>query len=289
MRKLFISTGSFNTSSLETTLQLCYKNNIKNVELSSNLDWCENVENLIDIYRQKFGFEFLIHNYFPPPKEEFVLNLSSTNRTIVNKSISLCENAINICAINKIPFYSLHCGFTFKAGIKHLGSSQQQSASRISKRVALDNFIKNLAVVIKMAKEKCIKIAIENNVVASFSYRNNQNDLFLGVTKEDIQYIFSRFKYHDIYLLLDLGHAKVNSHVMDISLSSLTRYFYKKILAVHISDNDGQTDANKIITAESDLIPYISQLKNKYLILEVYNLNIADLIKQYKYIKTLTR
>ena len=40
---------------------------------------------------------FLIHNYFPPPKKNFILNLGSTNENIRLQSVNLCKGAINLC------------------------------------------------------------------------------------------------------------------------------------------------------------------------------------------------
>ena len=63
--------------------------------------------------KQKYDLVYLVHNYFPPPKEEFVLNLGSTNNEIIRKSISLCKKAIDDAVVLGAPCYSIHAGFYF--------------------------------------------------------------------------------------------------------------------------------------------------------------------------------
>ena len=61
---------------------------------------------------KKYNFNFLIHNYFPPPKIPFNFNLASQKKSIKNKSISMAKKAIELCRKLDSPLYTFHAGFT---------------------------------------------------------------------------------------------------------------------------------------------------------------------------------
>ena len=65
---IYISTGGFNKKSVIEVIQLLSKNNIKAFELSGGI-FTDNLESKLKILSNKF--EFVVHNYFPPPKKPF--------------------------------------------------------------------------------------------------------------------------------------------------------------------------------------------------------------------------
>ena len=65
----------------------------------------------LDRLRRKGIESFLIHNYFPIPKGSFILNFSSRNETIIRQSLSLVEQALDLCSHYNIPYYSFHPGY----------------------------------------------------------------------------------------------------------------------------------------------------------------------------------
>ena len=74
---IFISTGGFKTKTALESVELLSKNNISDIELSGG-KYSENY--LKDILKFKENCKFQVHNYFPPPKEPFVINLASLNK-----------------------------------------------------------------------------------------------------------------------------------------------------------------------------------------------------------------
>ena len=75
-------------------------------------------KNLIKLSRK---YNLRIHNYFPPYSREFVINLASSNKNILNKSIKHVIRAINLATKMKCKFYSFHAGFRINPSPKYLG------------------------------------------------------------------------------------------------------------------------------------------------------------------------
>ena len=53
-----------------------------------------------------------IHNYFPAPKSEFVINLASNNKTIIRKSMKQLKRSILLTKNLKNEFFSFHAGLS---------------------------------------------------------------------------------------------------------------------------------------------------------------------------------
>ena len=84
---VFVSTSCFAANDLSKTLNLAETVGLRNLELGI----CTNASNapireLLRTAQRQRGFSFLIHNYFPPPAEDFVLNLASPDQEIAEIS-----------------------------------------------------------------------------------------------------------------------------------------------------------------------------------------------------------
>ena len=92
-KNLFVSTTfAKDNSKISDVLSICKKNGIKQVELGSNHSYDKNC-----LKFEKFKFNYLVHNYFPIPKKDFVVNIASQNRFIREKSIRHAIKAIKFC------------------------------------------------------------------------------------------------------------------------------------------------------------------------------------------------
>ena len=90
MSKIYVSTGAFKTQDIDMILQICVSNGVHNLELSSGTHFAEG---LLDLVRAHHGrpMQYLVHNYFPPHRDPFVLNLASTNAHGLKRSRDHCE------------------------------------------------------------------------------------------------------------------------------------------------------------------------------------------------------
>jgi hypothetical protein len=70
----------------------------KNIELSGGTRYYDDYEpDLFDL-QKKYDLTFLVHNYFPPPKDPFILNLASLDRGIYEKSLHHLKKALRPAA-----------------------------------------------------------------------------------------------------------------------------------------------------------------------------------------------
>ena len=110
----------------------------------------KNQINKITPFKNKLNLK--IHNYFPPPREPFVINLATNNKMILKKSIDHIKKSILFAKKVGDNFYSFHAGFRLDPNFKSLGKKIKK-INMISKKKALDNFIKQTIKISKFAKK----------------------------------------------------------------------------------------------------------------------------------------
>lgn len=273
---IFVSTGAFKSRNLVEILDIASKNDINRIELAPGLDYDKNIIDVISDANK--DFEFLIHNYFPTPKEQFALNLASLDERVNSMSLEMCKTAIDICYKLNIPHYSVHSGFCFDTEGEDLGKSSQVSLGRISVKKAHEQFVKNLRTICEYGEERNVNILIENNVVAGFA--KGDKELLLGVDSADIINTINSVGRENLGFLIDLAHAKVSSNSYGFDMENYIEITKKYVTEVHASENDGISDQNGIITQNSDVYGWLKYYKDKIITLEVYNLSVEQIKNQ---------
>ena len=200
--RVFISTVAFGKMDLSEIYRLASKLGLS-LEFSSNV--IHNISN-IELFK-KYKYQKLIHNYFPPPKEPFVINLASRNNSILKLSIEHCKNNIKRSAESNLPFYAAHAGFCIDPDPKMLGSKFNVDYENFNKPVNKEIFLESLSELNEYAKSFGIFFLIENNVVINSNYINKKNPLLCCQASEIID-IIDNFKNQNIGLLLDTGHQR---------------------------------------------------------------------------------
>ncbi len=278
MDNVYVSTGAFQSRQLAAILALARDAGLHNIELSSGINYSDDIESLVMANRGHF--RFLLHNYFPPPAEPFVLNLGSGDPAVVERCFELCRRAIDWSAVCGADFYAVHCGFSFDGTGRALGNKSVLDLPRIAMDVAFENFCVNISRLADYAEQQGIRLAIENNVINHYALIDGRNELCLGTNQHGLGRIFDRVGHANLGLLLDLAHAKVNIRTDGMDIDKLLQQIGDKIIAVHISDNDGLNDNNERLSADSDLGPYVRQLQHLPLVLEVFNLAPDEIVSQ---------
>jgi sugar phosphate isomerase/epimerase len=287
-KQIYVSTGTFDNKTLLDILAFASQNDINAIELSSGVNYAEDMQPILLKASHTDKFKFLIHNYFPPPQIPFVLNLASDNNEIVDLSCKHCKKAIKMAAELGAPFYSVHSGFCFHAEPKHLGKDQTQ-LKRISKKEAENIFIENLQNLADFAALKGVKLLVENNVVSPFNLINGKNELLLGVTADEIKGIMDKTSRDNLGLLLDVGHLKVSANALGFCPEDFIRQVSDRIKAVHLSDNNGQNDShNKIHTKSWFWKPLFEHISSDIIwILETHSVPMESITEQVALIHTM--
>ena len=273
---IFVSTGAFKTRKLREILDMADKNNIRNIELSPGLEYDPQTADIV--YDAHKDFNFLIHNYFPTPKEGFALNLASDNMKTQELSINMCKEAMDICHGIGAPYYSVHCGFCFDTDGSALGNSSQTKLDKIPREDAMKRFVSNVGILADYGREIGVGVVIENNVAAEFV--GDDQDLMLGVTAEEILELISRVDRDRVGFLIDLAHAKVSSNTYGFDMEKYIETTRACVREVHISENNGRVDQNLPINRDGDIYRWLSNYKDQTITIEVYNLSVDEILRQ---------
>ncbi len=271
---IYISTGGFNKKSVIEVIKSLSQYDINAFELSGGI-YTENLESQLKILSNKF--KFTVHNYFPPPKKPFVLNLASLDETIYQKSLNHIKKSIKLASSIKSPFYSFHAGFLIDPKVKELGKTIK-SNNLYNRDKCLERFIYALKILSQYASKYKIKLLVENNVITQSNLRKFDSNPLLMTDIESTKEIIKNFD-QNLYFLVDVAHLKVSANTLDFDACAYLEIFKDKIGGYHLSDNDGLSDSNKEISKSSWFWSY---LRNdlRYYTLEVYDQNPKVLFSQ---------
>ena len=92
-KNFWISSSFFSSKNIDDLVQSMSIFGLNKVELTAGFDQDEDIDKKLVEY-EKEGFEFLIHNYFPRPKEDFVINLGSIDNSIQDMTVEHCKRSI---------------------------------------------------------------------------------------------------------------------------------------------------------------------------------------------------
>jgi len=273
---IYVSSGAFKAASVSALFELSYQADILNLELSSGLQWSPTI--LDEVRNAKDRCSLLVHNYFPPPEQPFVLNLASKDPAVVRQSREHCRRAIDLCAEIKAPFYSVHSGYAFDVEPSLLGKKLSH-VRRFPLDEAKKIFIESLQGLCEYGHPQGIDLLIENNVVAPMNLIDGKNCLLLSATDEDLLEIRERVGSKHLFFLVDFGHVKVTSLALGFAPTSFTRTLADGIRAFHLSDNDGFQDSNDMFDEKAWFLPMLKDFRNQVFVIESYRLEISQIKK----------
>jgi sugar phosphate isomerase/epimerase len=263
---IYVSTGGYKNLAFEDTIKELSKAGIVAFELSGGKfsnDALERLKTLSETYA------ISLHNYFPPPKIPFVLNLASFRDDIVQASMSHITHAIDISHSIGAKFYGFHAGYLIDPPVSELGAKITKQGIN-DRRKALDYFIARVSKLAAYAEGKGVKLLVENNVLSSTNYKSFGENPLLMVDEVETHEIMNR-SHSNLGLLIDVAHLKVSANTLDFSAIDYLNNFYGSVSAYHFSDNLGLEDTNDEITEESWFWPYINKDLDYYS-LEIYNI-----------------
>jgi sugar phosphate isomerase/epimerase len=187
---------------------------------------------------------FLLHNYFPPPAEPFVINLASPNDEIRQRTIEFCRAGMRNCQAIGSPFYSVHAGMAVDPSPEQLGHPFQ-GAGAIPMAEAQELFRASVGSLVDCAKELGVRLLLENHVLAAFNAPAGSNSLLLLCGLEDFESFDRDFPWPEVGILIDVGHLKVSSATLRFDPRRAIEAVRHRIGAVHLHDNDGVRDMHQ--------------------------------------------
>lgn len=286
---IYFSTGAFQDKNLAEIIAFSLEHKLENIELSSGGSYSPNL--LDPVYQTKDKINYLVHNYFPPPAESFVLNLASNDADILNRSHNLCKTAIDLTVSLEAPFYSVHSGFAFNLTPKLLGDPVAQSKisehNYLPYEQAYKIFVNSIISLNNYARSKGIQLLIENNVVSPLYLAKHGRNALLMSTATEIKQLMQDVNDDNLGFLLDVGHLKVTATALNFKAEDFINQTKPYIKALHLSDNDGETDQNLPFGIEAWFYPFLSQFTHVPWVIEAYRLTWQQMKEQYNILNIL--
>ncbi|MDB4623054.1 sugar phosphate isomerase/epimerase [bacterium] len=271
---IFVSTGGYNTLPAWQTSELMKHAGILNVELSGGQH-----DSMQITYLRKLSksINFNLHNYFPPPKEPFVLNLASLNSEIAEKSIEHITNTLNLCSELGLNAYSFHAGFLVDPKVSELGK-KILSQRMYPRKEATNLFFDRLYKLSERSTCLGVNLFVENNVLSKSVYSEFNNNPLLMVDSDESLH-FAKLLPNNVKILLDVAHLKVSAGTLNFDKVEFLKLLNPWIGAYHLSDNDGNVDSNSPMDEYSWFWPYLKSNLDYYTV-EVYSSDTQLLFNQ---------
>jgi sugar phosphate isomerase/epimerase len=263
---IFVSSSCVKNKSILSSIYSLLAYGIKNIELSGGTEFEENLLSKILVLKQQHDLNFRVHNYFPPPKEHFVLNLASLNDSIFSRTVDFYKESIRFCIGLGIDTYSLHAGFFVDPHAESLGK-KFCSLPVFNRTRAFARFCGGVDVLQKEFPQ--VKLYVENNALSKENYSVYKSKVLMLLDSQDWFELKDKLKCG---LLLDIGHLKVTAKTLGLPIGIEMEQLSKETDYFHLSDNDGCNDQNLSLSNDSEIWGLLAGMKlgEKTLTLEVY-------------------
>ena len=281
---LFISTTFYKDKKKVTdVLNILQKLNVKNVELGSNHIWQSNIEKNI----KKYNFNYLVHNYFPVPKKNLIINIASKSTKTRLDSIRHIKNSILFSKKIKAKIYTFHPGFiedpiSESDGKKNYDFKFKKFTNSKKKyEECFQNMIISLKEISTFAKKNNISLSIETEG------SRKKNFCFMYHYDEYLR-LYKFFSNKDFGLNLNIGHLNLAYKLLKFRKSIFIKKLKKYIVAFELSHNNGLDDQHLPLKKNAWYWKYLNMQEFSKIpkILEFRNTAISDLksnIELFKY------
>ena len=271
---IFISTGKNKSVKTSKFLRFLLNKKIFKIELSAG----PYEKNILDKII-KFKKNIQIHNYFPVPRNPFIINLASKNELIYKLSENHLKKSINFTKKIGSKVFSFHAGFLVDPRVKDFGKTLSKFKTN-NKSEVMKLYIYRLNRLADYAKKRGVILLIENNVITKKNLNRFDKNPFLMTNFSDTKKIMENTR-ENVGLLVDVAHLKVSAKTLNFNPKNFLIKTNKWTKAYHLSDNDGNSDSNKNIKKSSWFWKYLNK-KAIFYTLELKNLRIHNIKNQIK-------
>ncbi len=230
----------------------------KNIELTGGTIFYNNFESDLISLQKEYKLDYLIHNYFPPPKKDFVINIASRKFDIKKRTIALVKEALRFARKFGKNLYTMHPGFISEL----LPELKDKFFIKDGRTINLkEDFYKAVESLSEEVIPINFRIGVEN---LGLKTANDKFSFLCG--SDDVEQFLIYFRNNErVGLLLDLGHLNVASQILrfdrDLFLDRIVDNYGKKIFAFHLSENNGHIDSHRVLPVDSWQIKYLMKYR----------------------------
>ena len=265
---IYVSTSCVKHNKIKDSVEELAENGFQNIELSGGTEYYENFETDLLELKDKYNLNYRCHNYFPPPKKPFVLNLASLNDETFQMSFDHLKKVVALSSRLGADKFAFHAGFFIDIKLSEIGKKLSRDNLFNEKR-AIKRFCSAYEIVKKQAKN--VSLFIENNVFSKTNAETYDGENPFMMTNFN-EYKSLKEKI-DFNLLLDIAHLKVSAKTLRLDWEEEFENMIGVSSYIHVSDNDGFHDLNNQLSKSSSLLSMLKQsdTKNKDFTLEIYD------------------
>jgi sugar phosphate isomerase/epimerase len=286
---IFVSTSCLRgNKNIKDALEELAKEKILGIELGATHVYEKGIIEFLKDFKKKYNTEFLVHAFFPPEKNPFIVNLASQDPKILQKSVKHAKKAINTTKKINAKVYSFHAGFRVDPdelgepfNKKNIGDYEDCYAT----------FVKSVEKICKYAKQKNVKIALENHQLSKRNLVNGKNEFLLLCELHEVQRFYKDLdetEINNLGFLLDLGHLNVTSNSLKFDRDEFVEWIKSRVFEVHIHENNGIEDQHLSLKKNSWFMKTTSKFfRNSTITLEARNLYIKDIKEQIRLLENL--
>jgi sugar phosphate isomerase/epimerase len=211
---------------------------LKNVELGATLSYRDGLEPKLF---KRYGINFILHNYFPPPRERIVVNLASQDAAILQRSRRQCKASIDFSHALGIDFFSVHAGFRIEPDENFRFDFSGPVAPY---EPAFDTFVESVKEIDAYAQSKGIRIAVENHGLPERDLSRGRNSAYILCEAWEFERLWAAVPSANVGMLLDLGHLKVAAQSLGFDREDFVDRVKEKVFSIHVHDNNGRDDGH---------------------------------------------
>jgi sugar phosphate isomerase/epimerase len=222
------------------------RSGITNIELSGGTEYYDSIEEDLLTLKEKYGLGYLVHGYFPPPEEDFIINLVSGRE----RAFNFFRETIKLSKTLGCDMYSTHAGFT--VDVLPLTRGEQLSGQPpMVKRAAEEILYNNIQSVMEDIVGPDFRFAVEN----MYPLMGREDYSLVTSPEEILRFLDYSRQWPNLGMLLDLGHLNLAASVADFDRIKFVRgvleNYADKVFEIHISENDGTGDTHDIPAEDS--------------------------------------
>ncbi|MEO5373708.1 MAG: sugar phosphate isomerase/epimerase [Alphaproteobacteria bacterium] len=256
---------------------------VDGVELGSTHVWREDFP---DVVRRGWRGPLLCHNYFPPAREDMIINLASTDAGVRRASVRHARECLAFAAEVGASLYTVHPGFLAEpmekakaAGDK--GFDFRFAAVGAGQDEAFAAMVESLADLVDVARLLGVGLAVET--------QGSRTTPGVSVAERPADYerLLAEFP-EDLLLTFNLAHTVLAAAEHGFSAEDFVARFKHRFAAVELSHNDGFRDQHRPLTGDSFVLPWLKRLGDVPLILEFRDAVQADLAESIALVRQAT-
>lgn len=240
---IFVSSSIIKRDTIGDCLEELIGVGIRNIELSGGTKYCRGVTELLRKFKKRHRINLRIHNYFPIPEKDFVLNIASSDREIRKKSVDLIKTSIALACELEIDLYTVHAGYAKDLNPDPVSDHFiVKGSDGVGAEEAVQIMYETISEIGAYGKARGVKVGVEN----LFPIGSAPNCSLLCRPSEILQFLEDTSEDGNIGLLLDLGHLCICSEFFGFDkeafISTLRKKHQNRIVGIHLSENDGKRD-----------------------------------------------